>query len=121
MRRTLLKTGWKSGAQVNAILPMLRGYLSLEPGQRGLVRYVLYGHFRATPVGEINFELNVTCAPTSLHSRVESAVSARPILTVFFCSVKRCFSVPATILHAAARSLGQAWPKATGEAGAQRA
>ena len=63
----------------------------------------------------------LTCAPTSLHSTVESAVSARPILTVFFCSVKRRFSAPATILHAAARSLGQAWPKATGEAGAQRA
>jgi hypothetical protein len=48
-------------------------------------------------------------------------MSARSILTVFFCSVKRRFFVPATILHAAARRLGQAWRKATGEAGAQRA
>jgi hypothetical protein len=40
---------------------------------------------------------------------------------VFLGSVERRFSVPADINHAAARSLGQAWPKATGEAGAQRA
>jgi len=42
-------------------------------------------------------------------------------VTVFLCSVERCFSVPADFVTAVARSLGQAWPQATGEAGAQRA
>jgi hypothetical protein len=31
------------------------------------------------------------------------------------------FSVPAVLRFAVARSLGQAWPQATGEAGAKRA
>ncbi len=65
--------------------------------------------------------MELTCAPTSLHSKVESAVAVTPILTVFLGSVERRFSVPAAFLRAAARSLGQAWPQATGEAGAQRA
>ena len=39
-------------------------------------------------------------------------------MAVFLGSVERRFSVPATILDAVARSLGQAWPEATGEAGA---
>ena len=63
----------------------------------------------------------VTWAPSSLHSEVESWVAATPIVTVFLGSVERRFSVPAYICHVAARSLGQAWPQATGEAGAQRA
>jgi hypothetical protein len=42
-------------------------------------------------------------------------------VTVFLCSVERRFSVPAVFSGAGARSLGQAWPQATGEAGAQRA
>jgi hypothetical protein len=42
-------------------------------------------------------------------------------VTVFLCSVERRFSAPATFGSAVARSLGQAWPQATGEAGAQRA
>lgn len=62
----------------------------------------------------------VTCAPTSLRSKVESWVAATPIVTVFLGSVERRFSVPATPIQAVARSLGQGWPKATGVAGAQR-
>jgi len=42
-------------------------------------------------------------------------------VTVFLCSVERRFSVPAIVIAAVVRSLGQAWPQATGEAGAQRA
>jgi hypothetical protein len=41
-------------------------------------------------------------------------------MTVFLCSVERRFSAPATFVIAAARSLGQVWPQAIGEAGAQR-
>jgi hypothetical protein len=41
-------------------------------------------------------------------------------VTVFLCSVERRFSVPAYVFNAIARSLGQDWPQATGEAGAQR-
>jgi hypothetical protein len=41
-------------------------------------------------------------------------------LTEFLGSVERRFSVPADFLTAVARSLGQDWPQATGEAGAQR-
>jgi hypothetical protein len=37
---------------------------------------------------------------------------------VFLCSVERRFSVPAINACAGARSLGQPWPQATGEAGA---
>jgi hypothetical protein len=39
---------------------------------------------------------------------------------VFFCSIERHFSVPADFLTTVARSLGQDWPQATGEAGALR-
>jgi hypothetical protein len=53
--------------------------------------------------------------PTSLHSEVDSWVAATPIVTVFLGSVECCFSVPAVIIAAAARSLGQAWPQATGD------
>lgn len=63
---------------------------------------------------------SVTCAPTSLRSKVESWVAVTRIVTVFLGSVERRFSVPATRLQAVARSLGQGWPKATGAAGAQR-
>jgi hypothetical protein len=63
----------------------------------------------------------VTWAPSSLQSKVESWVAAMAIVTVFLCSVERRFSVPAIFVSAVARSLGQAWPQATGEAGAQRA
>jgi hypothetical protein len=42
-------------------------------------------------------------------------------VTVFLCSVERRFSVPAVFTAVVARSLGQAWPQATGEVGAQRA
>jgi hypothetical protein len=42
-------------------------------------------------------------------------------VAVFFCSVERRFSIPAVYVSAVARSLGQAWPQAIGEAGAQRA
>ena len=59
-------------------------------------------------------------SPSSLHSEVESWVAVTPIVTVFLCSVERRFSVPAAFVSAVARSLGQAWPQATGEAGAQR-
>jgi hypothetical protein len=41
-------------------------------------------------------------------------------MTVFLCSVERRFSAPAAFATAAARSLGQVWPQATGEAGARR-
>jgi hypothetical protein len=41
-------------------------------------------------------------------------------VTVFFCLVERRFSVPASFITAVARSLGQDWPLATGEAGALR-
>jgi hypothetical protein len=44
-----------------------------------------------------------------------------PIVAVFLCSVERRFSIPAVNVCAVARSLGQAWPKAIGGAGAQRA
>ena len=54
-------------------------------------------------------------SPSSLHSEVESWVAVTPIV-----SVERRFSVPAAFVSAVARSLGQAWPQATGEAGAQR-
>jgi len=64
--------------------------------------------------------LPVTWAPNSLHSKVESWVAVTPIMTVFLCSVERRFSAPAAFVIAAARSLGQVWPQATGEAGAQR-
>jgi hypothetical protein len=37
---------------------------------------------------------------------------------MFLRSVERRFSVPAVVVSAVARSLGQAWPQATGEAGA---
>jgi hypothetical protein len=37
---------------------------------------------------------------------------------VFLGSVERRFSVPAVFTTAVARSLGQAWPQATGVAGA---
>ena len=47
--------------------------------------------------------------------------SINGIVTLFLSSVERRFSVPATPFRAAARSLGQAWPQATGEAGAERA
>src|SRR5579863_5738490 len=63
----------------------------------------------------------LTCAPSSLQSKIESWVAATPIVTGFLCSVERRFSVPAVVTAAVARSLGQAWPQATGEAGAQRA
>ena len=62
----------------------------------------------------------VTWAPSSLHSEVESWVAATPIVTVFLGSVECCFSVPAIFVAAVARSLGQDWPQATGEAGALR-
>jgi hypothetical protein len=39
-------------------------------------------------------------------------------VTVFLCSVEWRFSVPANIIAAVARRLGQDWPQATGEAGA---
>jgi hypothetical protein len=39
-------------------------------------------------------------------------------VTVFLGSVERRFSVPACVFSAVARSLGQDWPQATGEAGA---
>jgi hypothetical protein len=43
-------------------------------------------------------------------------------VVLFLCSAKSSrFSVPAVYRFAAARSLGQAWPQATGEAGAKRA
>ena len=42
-------------------------------------------------------------------------------MTVFLGSVERCFSVPADFLATVARSLGQDWPQATGEAGADGA
>ncbi len=128
---------------LRALLDEQRGKIGAESPQAQSVRfnlaYVLLELHKPTEVVELRRGLTpqilnmsnqendwpgrlmLTCAPTSLHSTVKSAVSARPILTVFFCSVKRRFSAPATILHAAARSLGQAWPKATGEAGAQRA
>jgi hypothetical protein len=51
---------------------------------------------------------------------VESWVAATPIVTVFLYSVERRFSVPANFITAVAHSLGQDWPQATGEAGAQR-
>jgi hypothetical protein len=35
---------------------------------------------------------------------------------VFLCSVECRFSVPAVFVAAVARSLGQGWPQATGEA-----
>ena len=65
--------------------------------------------------------LRLTWAPTSLHSEVESWVAATPIVTVFLCLVERRFSIPAIYVNAVAHSLGQDWPQAIGEAGAQRA
>src|SRR5262249_53060493 len=62
----------------------------------------------------------VTWTPISLHSEVESWVAATPSVALFLCSVGCRFSVPAIFIAAIARSLGQAWPQATGEAGAQR-
>ena len=56
-----------------------------------------------------------------LQSKVESWVAVTLIVTVFLSSVERRFSVPAISVSAVARILGQAWPQATGEAGAQRA
>jgi hypothetical protein len=41
-------------------------------------------------------------------------------VTVFLCSVERRFSIPAIYVNAVAHSLGQDWPQAIGEAGAQR-
>ena len=46
--------------------------------------------------------------------------AATSIVTVFLCSVERGFSVPAVFVSAVAQP-GQAWPKAIGGAGAQRA
>jgi hypothetical protein len=46
--------------------------------------------------------------------------AATPIVTVFLCSVERRFSVPAVFSSAVVHSLGQNWPQAIGEAGAQR-
>jgi hypothetical protein len=43
------------------------------------------------------------------------------MVAVSLCSVERRFPIPAIFVSAFARSLGQAWPHATGEAGAQRA
>jgi hypothetical protein len=40
-------------------------------------------------------------------------------VTVFLGSVEARFSVPAIFVAAVARSLGQDWPKAIGEAGAK--
>jgi hypothetical protein len=40
------------------------------------------------------------------------------LVTVFLCSVELCFPVPVVNACAVARSLGQPWPQATGEAGA---
>ena len=62
----------------------------------------------------------MTCAPTLLHSKVESAVAAKAILAVFLGSVERRFFVPADIVPAIACSLGQGWPQAIGEADAKR-
>jgi hypothetical protein len=41
-------------------------------------------------------------------------------VTGFLGSVEDCFSAPAIFVAAVARSLGQDWPQATGEAGAKR-
>jgi Tannase and feruloyl esterase len=61
-------------------------------------------------------------SPTSLQSEVESAVDVALIFGLFLCSAKvGRFSAPAIFRIAVARSLGQAWPQATGEAGAERA
>lgn len=62
----------------------------------------------------------LTCAPTPLHSKMESWFIATPTVAMFLSSVERRFPVPATPIQAVARSLGQGWPKATGAAGAQR-
>jgi hypothetical protein len=62
----------------------------------------------------------MTWGPTFLQLKIESWVAVTPIVPVFLCSVERCFSVPATFISAAAHSVGQPWPQATGEAGAQR-
>jgi hypothetical protein len=75
--------------------------------------------FETDSVGD--FAVIVAWAPTSLQSKMESWVAVTPIVTVFLGSVERRFSVPAVFIAAVARSLGQAWPQATGEAGAQRA
>ena len=64
------------------------------------------------------WKLLVTWAPISLHSKVESGVAATPIVTVFCCSVERCFSVPAIPFVVGARSPGQGGPQATSGAGA---
>jgi hypothetical protein len=63
----------------------------------------------------------LTRAPSSLQSKIGSWVAVPLIVTVFLCSVERRFSVPAMRVGAVAHSLGQAWPQATGEAGAERA
>src|SRR3954471_22055975 len=47
----------------------------------------------------------LTWAPNSLQSKVESWVAATPIVTVFLCSVERRFSVPAIFVSAVTRSL----------------
>ena len=62
----------------------------------------------------------MTCAPTSLHSNMESSFIATPAVALFLSSVERRFSIPATHIQAVACSLGQGWPKATRAAGAQR-